>query len=208
MAFTDDYRDPHEACEPPDELPPDEGSGADWPDGIRATVTVVASYGPEPVEPEEDYITPPDELRPPPGFLGAVNPAALDNPGGDLIYVPIAPERPPAQRHSPTSVAAGERIEPKAGTLRARVLDAIRGAVDGLTDEEGQKLTGINPNTYRPRRVELWEAGWIVHRNRTRKVTSGNDAVVWYAQSADLSPACPECGHYGCDGSCADFRPD
>ena len=121
------------------------------------------------VEPEPDYITPPGEL-------GAGR-ASTDPNSVEFNVERTNP--PPAQRHSPTSVRAGERIEPKAGTLRRKLLDAFRATPAGLTDEEGIRLTGMNANTYRPRRVELVEGGWVKDTGWTRPVGSGNDAVIW-----------------------------
>jgi hypothetical protein len=87
---------------------------------------------------------------------------------------------PPAQRHSPTSVAAAEAIRAAMPALRRRVLDALEGAGDrGLTDEEGIDGTGMPPSTYRPRRVELWRGGFVEDSGRTRRVRSGKAAVVW-----------------------------
>ena len=44
-----------------------------------------------------------------------------------------------------TSIAAAKRAEPRAATDRAAIEQAIRDAgLKGLTDEEGQKLTGID----------------------------------------------------------------
>lgn len=88
--------------------------------------------------------------------------------------------QPPAQRHSPTSVAAAERIEPNAGTLRASVLAYLKHA-GAATDEEMQYNMGLNPSTQRPRRVELVRAGLVYDSGRTRLTRSGRSAVVWRA---------------------------
>lgn len=89
---------------------------------------------------------------------------------------------PPAQRHSPTSVAAAERIEPDAATLRAAVLAFIRGRGDhGATDEEVQDGLVMNPSTERPRRRELQQAGMVRDSGRTRLTRSNRKAVVWMA---------------------------
>lgn len=88
----------------------------------------------------------------------------------------------PYQRHSATSRAAAERIEPTAGTSRARVLDQIRswGRI-GMTDEQIQANTGMNANTVRPRRVELVRSGLVVDSGRTLNTLSGSPAVLWIA---------------------------
>jgi hypothetical protein len=99
--------------------------------------------------------------------------------GTQLTFaVPAAP----AQRHSQTSRAAAERIEPQAGTLRRRVLDWLRECGEkGATDEEMQIGLSMNPSTQRPRRIELESMGWIVRTTQTRKTLSGRDAVVYRA---------------------------
>ena len=91
--------------------------------------------------------------------------------------------RPPSQRHSPTSVAAAEQVEPHAGTLRARVLEEIRRhGADGATDENVQDALWINPSTERPRRIECVEAGLVIDSGRTRPTRSGRAAAVWIAK--------------------------
>lgn len=51
----------------------------------------------------------------------------------------------------------------------------------GATDEEMQQALGIDPNTQRPRRVELHEGGMIADSNKRRPTRSGRGAVVWVA---------------------------
>lgn len=87
---------------------------------------------------------------------------------------------PPAQRHSEPSVAAATAIRPDASRLRAAVLAAIA-AAGGLTDEEGIDHTGLSPSTYRPRRVELVQAGAVADSGTTRPTRSGRKAAVWVA---------------------------
>lgn len=86
---------------------------------------------------------------------------------------------PPAQRHSPTSVAAATAIKPTAGTLRERVLDFLL-EFGPHTDEQIQDALAMPASTQRPRRVELCRAGLVeqVGEARTR---SGRKAVVWGA---------------------------
>lgn len=88
----------------------------------------------------------------------------------------------PAQAHSPTSRAAGESVRASAGTLRARVLAALRDAgPDGLTDEQMQMRLGMNPSTQRPRRIELVKSGHVVAALACRPTASGRAATVWVA---------------------------
>jgi hypothetical protein len=90
---------------------------------------------------------------------------------------------PPFQRHSQTSRESALAVMPQVSGLRAQVLDAII-AHDGLTDEEGQAITGITGNTYRPRRIELQRAGHIVDSGKTRAGASGRESVVWVRGAA------------------------
>lgn len=96
-----------------------------------------------------------------------------------MTQLELAP-RPPAQRHSPTSVEAGERIQPNAGTLRAEVLEYLKHCGPS-TDEEMQHYMNLNPSTQRPRRIELVRAGLVYDSGQTRPTRSGRSAVVWRA---------------------------
>jgi hypothetical protein len=87
----------------------------------------------------------------------------------------------PYQKHSPTSKAAAEAVEPRAKTLRANVLAFIRArGSHGATDAEIQSALFMDGSTERPRRVELLEPGLIRQRG-TRPTASGRQAAVWIA---------------------------
>lgn len=89
---------------------------------------------------------------------------------------------PPAQRHSPTSIAAATAIEPDNASLRGRVLAYLRArGSDGATDEEMQHALGMNPSTQRPRRIELVDAGYVTDSFSKRKTQANRNAVVWVA---------------------------
>lgn len=95
---------------------------------------------------------------------------------------PDEPEAP-YQRHSETSKEAAEAIEPDLASLRGQVLAYIRAcAENGATDDEVQVALDMNPSTERPRRVELWTAGWVVQTEATRPTRSGRSATVWIAR--------------------------
>lgn len=89
--------------------------------------------------------------------------------------------RVPAQNHSSTSIAAAEKIYPKAQTLELRVLQYLRGFPNGLTDLEMQEGLGMEGSTQRPRRVKLVEEGLVYDSGITRKTPKGRAAVVWKA---------------------------
>lgn len=90
------------------------------------------------------------------------------------------PDMPPAQEHSETSLEAAKAIRGETANLRALVL-AFLVAQRGATDEEGIDGTGLSPSTYRPRRVELVQAGKVRDSGRERPTRSGRKAVVWEA---------------------------
>ena len=69
-------------------------------------------------------------------------------------------------------------IKPCAATLREKAFDAIKAHPQGITDEAGSTFSGMNPNTWRPRRLELEKAGRIVAAG-TAKTRSGRKAVTW-----------------------------
>ncbi len=83
-----------------------------------------------------------------------------------------------SQLHSETSNQAARQIERYRPSLKATVYNAIA-AAGGLTDEAGIEATGMSPSTYRPRRVELVEAGLIRDSHRTALTRSRRKAVVW-----------------------------
>ncbi len=86
---------------------------------------------------------------------------------------------------SATSEAAAEAIRPSAANLREVVQRAIISAgLRGLTDEEGIATTGLNPSTYRPRRIDLQRVGALVDLGERRATASGRAAVVWFAVGA------------------------
>lgn len=86
---------------------------------------------------------------------------------------------PPCQRHSETSVAAGNSIAYCLGALQTAVLDYLTSRGEhGATDEEIQLALELNPSTQRPRRIELVRKGLVVARG-DRKTKSNRLATVW-----------------------------
>lgn len=95
----------------------------------------------------------------------------------------------PHQKHSPTSLQAALDFEGRALAARHRVFLAIQ-ALGEATDEEVQNLLHMNPNTQRPRRVELVRAGLVEDSGRTRQTKSETKAVIWVvAQGAEYQEA-------------------
>jgi hypothetical protein len=96
----------------------------------------------------------------------------------DWAPPPTAPYAP----GSDTSRAAAKAIRGHLTTLEQRVLDAIRAAGDaGLTDEECMRVTGLRPNTQRPRRIELLAAKLVRDSGQRRPGVSGRKMTVWIA---------------------------
>jgi hypothetical protein len=84
----------------------------------------------------------------------------------------------PFHKHAETSSAAAAAIFPVAGTLRGLVLASLRER-GAMTDEEMQDILAMNPNTQRPRRIELVEALLVRDSGQRRPTRSGRMAVVW-----------------------------
>jgi len=95
--------------------------------------------------------------------------------------LPLFKQRPPAQRHSDTSVAAAASLDVTAlNKLQRQVLDYMRTQPDGATDEEIALALGMNPSTERPRRIELVKRGLVVEAG-AKKSASGRKATAWRA---------------------------
>lgn len=93
----------------------------------------------------------------------------------------------PFQSHSETSREAATYIAASVRTQRERVFQylAMRGA-GGATDEEIQTALSMNPNTQRPRRIELVQQGVVTFRaNFKRRTMAGRKAQVWIVRNID-----------------------
>lgn len=88
-------------------------------------------------------------------------------------------ERPGYVSGSETSKAAADSLSPKVlGELHRTVYKHLRDS-GGSTDEEGSVATGIEPNTYRPRRIELQDEGYVRDSGERRLTASTRKAAVW-----------------------------
>lgn len=76
---------------------------------------------------------------------------------------------PAHQRHSETSYTAAREIAADLNDLQYKVFRYLleRGS-RGATDKEGYTATGIDQNTYRPRRIELWDMGKVIYSGEKR----------------------------------------
>lgn len=106
----------------------------------------------------------------------------------DTIDMFGSPAEAPAQRHSPTSVAAAEKIGPALSQKRRDVLEHIcENWPDGATDNEiiaDLVAKGWSLNTPRARRVELVTGGWLEQdgeRDGCAVWRPTDEAIRWYA---------------------------
>jgi hypothetical protein len=80
-----------------------------------------------------------------------------------------------------TEVEAAETAVKSSVRDRDRILQAvIDSGRRGMTDTELQRACNLIPNTERPRRRELVQAGLVEKSGRTRpSLDTGNDSIVW-----------------------------
>lgn len=78
--------------------------------------------------------------------------------------------------HTETSKAAAEKMRPHAPRDRERILWALQENTEGLTRDEVAAFTGINPNTVRPRVLELIRKD-LIHEQEMKR----NGCLVLFA---------------------------
>lgn len=106
------------------------------------------------------------------------HPSLFDQyPTRRVVNVPAPLLNPPAQRHSPTSVAAATAIKPAMGALEQRVYDFLV-EYGPHTDEQIQDALDMNPSTQRPRRVDLCKKAYVAQVGEA-KTRSGRSAALW-----------------------------
>jgi hypothetical protein len=95
--------------------------------------------------------------------------------------MPLFTQRAPSVNGSITSAKAADSLGPATlNAMQRKVLALLEATPGGLTDEEMQRLLGMNPSTQRPRRIELARRGLVVEAG-TRRTASGRMATVWKA---------------------------
>lgn len=89
---------------------------------------------------------------------------------------------PAAVHHSQTSMDAGRSMIGK----RAHALDVVYKLLQHqpMTDEEIARVSGLNPSTARPRRIELERMG-LIEPCGTAQTASGRQAQRWQATLLD-----------------------
>lgn len=79
-----------------------------------------------------------------------------------------------------TSLDARAKIEPKIGTLRRKVYEAILlKGLSGMADYEIEKQLNLEGNTVRPIRGSLVDIGLVIDSGTTRPNAKGNQCIVW-----------------------------
>lgn len=87
---------------------------------------------------------------------------------------------PPHQRNSATSRASAAATAPKFSARMVSMLELFSDRGDlGLTDQEGQAITMMSGDSYRPLRVTLARNGLVSESGLTRKTEHGRFASVW-----------------------------
>jgi hypothetical protein len=87
---------------------------------------------------------------------------------------------PPYVQGSETSREAAYAIKMSVASLRADVLRFfVARGLPGATDEEVQLGLPLDPNTERPRRIELQRAGYLSKSQRKRRTRAGRWAAVY-----------------------------
>lgn len=95
---------------------------------------------------------------------------------------------PPFIRASGTSYLAAARMSGRAPTKRIEVLLLFIGLhPDGVNDSAGEAALGMIQNTYRPRRIELRDAGLVEDSGVTVKNQNGEQEVVWRATDETMA---------------------
>lgn len=80
-----------------------------------------------------------------------------------------------------TSVAAAEGNESRRNNQQQRVLSALRGQPEGMTDYELSVATGILRGTAAKRRGELITRGLVIKTDEKRITDTNTQATVWRA---------------------------
>ncbi len=97
--------------------------------------------------------------------------------------VPAPTINPKSRSTDPrTSKAAALANKPRAGSQRARLLEAIVGRdPTGMTAEQASRATSIRLNSASTRMSELMRGGWIQESGETRRTSTGERAIVYVA---------------------------
>lgn len=76
----------------------------------------------------------------------------------------------------------------KLGLLQQKVFDVIKQHPLGITDREIINIVGIEGNSIRPRRYELFKKGLVVEAGKRKCSISGKLALTWKLNKQDDEP--------------------
>ena len=93
----------------------------------------------------------------------------------------------PKPQNAPTPAATGAHVhEPEKQLNSTQPIPApahhaaiVKASAHGLTDDAGEALLRIKPQTYTPRRGELVRLGLVVDSGERRLTSSGRPVAVW-----------------------------
>ena len=78
-----------------------------------------------------------------------------------------------------TSVEAAASIYPSLKELQLKVMVFAKSRPNGFTDEQMNKFFETHTSTYRARRAELVDKGFIVNSGKRERMSTGRSAAVW-----------------------------
>ncbi|QOG21356.1 hypothetical protein [Bradyrhizobium sp. SEMIA] len=93
-------------------------------------------------------------------------------------------DEPPHQKHSETSHAAARKARHRINKSHQKILGWMSEHPDGGCDERVAAALSMSQNTYRPRRCELFQMGYLIDSGRKERTQSGNEAAVWVRVSS------------------------
>lgn len=96
----------------------------------------------------------------------------------ELLPWQLHERTPEFVHHSQNSQDAAFAIKPKTQSIRERVFELLK--AEALTDQQIAERLQLDPNTARPRRIELANAGRIIEIGQAR-TNSGRTASLWKA---------------------------
>jgi len=88
-------------------------------------------------------------------------------------------------RNTDTSYAAALEIEPKAATIRKRIIEHMRTINAPISADDTAEALALSVLAVRPRFSELRESGRIVDSNQRGTNRSGRSSILWKLNTVD-----------------------
>jgi len=105
--------------------------------------------------------------------------------------VDVYPDSPGFEKGSDTSEEAAQSIEPHARWMQRLILEILRDATEGMTDDRLEEVTNQRHQTISARRRECVLKGWVEQKadprtggKARRQTRSGRTAAVWVITTA------------------------